>query len=192
MTYSSTDPADVYAEAHWGIDPKRIYRRNIPGMHDGFVAVELGKLVELHVDADEPIIVEIDGEHRRSPVFFAFSPDETQRLHIVAPADVRRDVKRLFWRSDAPTRWLGDVARTLGGGRRARQNRWTWPRVRVQPVGVVTHVVYATDKQGDGYSHYIHEFGEVSGVRPVLAVSGRGELFLAGGNYAVPPEGITD
>jgi hypothetical protein len=65
--------------------------------------------------------------------------------------------------------------------------------VHASPVGILTHVVYATDKKGDGYSFYIHKLGEESGLRPCLAVDGQGRMWIAGGNYkGNPTPGITD
>ena len=62
----------------------------------------------------------------------------------------------------------------------------------VQPIGIMTNVVYACEKKGDGYSFYIHALGEESGIRPVLGMADDGSLWFAGGNYTAPIQGITD
>ncbi len=92
--------------------------------------------------------------------------------------------------SEIGTYPLQDVAKAAGGRQAAfRQHH---PNVPVIILGLCTHVVYETDKKEDGLSQYIHEFGEESGIRPILTCDKQGRVWLAGGNYTVPPEGITD
>ena len=76
------------------------------------------------------------------------------------------------------------------GGRHAKKD--DYPNVKVRPIGILTNVVYGTEKQGDGYSFYIHHMGEESGIQPALGVDRRGRLWVLGGNYTSPTPGITD
>lgn len=60
-------------------------------------------------------------------------------------------------------------------------------------LGTLEAVVYGTHKQGDGYSHYEHEFGEDGGRKPELAVDpDSGRLHIVGGGYRVEERGIVD
>ncbi len=60
-------------------------------------------------------------------------------------------------------------------------------------LGRLEAVVYATNKKGDGYSHYEHAFGEEGGRKPDLAVDVEsGRLHIVGGAYRVEERGIVD
>jgi hypothetical protein len=83
---------------------------------------------------------------------------------------------------------LADMARSVGG----RHATPDYPDVEAAPIGILTHVVYATEKKGDGYSFYIHKMGEESGIRPALAIDAKGRLWVVAGNYRAPTPGVTD
>jgi hypothetical protein len=60
-------------------------------------------------------------------------------------------------------------------------------------LGELESVTYATDKEGDGHSSYVHEFGEEGGRRPRLAVDvDTRDLVIVGGDYDVQRRGIVD
>lgn len=62
-------------------------------------------------------------------------------------------------------------------------------------IGTAYKIAYRTSKHFHSFkvSVYEHEFGEENGVRPILAYDPRSrKLFLAGGNYEIRPEGITN
>jgi hypothetical protein len=74
-----------------------------------------------------------------------------------------------------------------------------YPDIMVKPIGLLTNVVYATEKGAfggigleDGYSMYIHTHGEESGIQPILAMASDGSLWYAGGDYTCPTAGITN
>jgi len=90
---------------------------------------------------------------------------------------------------------------------RAFRERFHWGRpargvrrAKVAPLpralaklGSLQAIVYATNKAGDGYSHYEHQFGEEGGKRPDLAVDVEsGRLHIVGGSYRVEERGIVD
>jgi len=60
-------------------------------------------------------------------------------------------------------------------------------------LGELESVVYSTDKNGDGFSNYEHEFGEEGGEKPLLAVDPENKkLHVVGGDYTVEDRGIVD
>lgn len=66
------------------------------------------------------------------------------------------------------------------------------PRVLVK-LGTLEAVTYGTNKKGDGYSHYEHEFGEDGGRKPKLAMDvDTGRLHIVGGDYTVEERGIVN
>lgn len=97
-------------------------------------------------------------------------------------------MKKDYWTgSDWEELPLKSLAKEIGG----KQVKG-YPNVEVRPIGILTAVVYACEKEGDGYSFYIHKMGEESGLQPCLAVDEKGRLWIAGGNYTSPIPGITD
>lgn len=83
---------------------------------------------------------------------------------------------------------LSDLAKAVGG----RHGGQEYGDIVAAPLGILTHLVYATEKQGDGFNNYIHKLGEESGIRPALAADNAGRLWIVGGNYTSPTPGITD
>jgi hypothetical protein len=68
------------------------------------------------------------------------------------------------------------------------------PRDRL-PIGPVVSITYHSSKAFHNFEpmDYVHEFGEQSGVEPVLFYDTlNGSLYLEGGTYEVRPEGIVD
>jgi hypothetical protein len=187
----------TYRDWHWGIDPKHTIEWDDPDYPPGEL-VECGRLVELHVrepgERRDTILrlnkKESAGSH------LVFDPNHpNQRLYILSHPDFAARIKASY-RSNPDYKGgskykampLAEVAKAVGGRHGGRD----YADVSVSPVGILTHVVYATEKQGDGYSNYIHKLGEESGIRPALSADAKGRLWVVGGNYTSPNPGITD
>jgi len=194
MARTATNPHERYRQAHWGVAPDREYE-----VHDLDLPahlVEMGKLrgVEVRVGASQRSSAfsidfqQADGDH--DPIL-AFSPKVDQKLYIVMQHD--RDMldwsRTHLWQRDGavPTYDLNEIQDMIGG----RQKRYPLPRLRVQAIGRLAAVIYATEKRGDGPSKYRHKMGEDGGIEPMLCVSEDGRLWIAGGTYTVPNPGIT-
>jgi len=128
----------------------------------------------------------------------AFDPNHAdERLYLLMPAPVCIALKARFWgENTAPSRSLAEWA-TLAGGRHGKRAHVSpadggYPQLMGKPVGILTAVVYWTNKEGDGPSFYIHRMGEVSCYLPILACDPQGRLWVCGGNYLAPTPGITD
>lgn len=196
----------AYTKWHWGIKPLKEVEWNDPDLPD--YLIETGRLVELHYKPLLPYI-----ENPNSDIFYA-DPDDFQtkiiklnktdsnkshlafdpkhkyeRLYILSSPAFKKKMKK-YWQ-DSP--WeaisLKDAAKEAGGKHGKMKD---YPNVKVRPIGVLTHVTYACEKKGDGYSFYIHHMGEESGIQPWLVVDRKGKLYIAGGNYTSPTAGITD
>lgn len=186
-----TDPVERFTSSHWGIPPTKVYEVDDPDLPDDLVM--MGFLRELQ-------LIDEDGDHLKIDWFpkkgclLAFSTDNREHLYLICDDGTMEKNRRILLRKQNPGGEpepyydLTALAKAAGG----RQARWKHNPVDVQLLGEASHVVYATDKSGDGFSEYIHELGEESGVRPYLGVDDRGRFWLAGGNYTVPDEGITD
>lgn len=181
-----TDPAERFQSAHWGVPPNRRW-------HEPDVAgelVEMGKLLELHVDGEVCVEYPKTRQGDRPPIL-AFTTDTAERLYISLPDELKRENARNLIEPGAPWVSLDAAAKQAGG----RQTRWGYPAVQVQVIGPCTHVVYATHKEGDGPSEYQHEFAEEKtpqSRKPLLCVDRVGRLWLAGGSYRVSDDGIED
>lgn len=160
--------------------------------------VECGRLVRLHFRAPRK------GHPRRErdtmfelarPVarrsFLAFDADHpNQRLYLCVAPEATPHIAQRFWHENtAPAMPLSHVA-ALAGGRHGKSDGY--PDVMVKPVGLLTSIVYHTDKNGDGPSYYIHQMAEESCYFPFLAADAQGRFWVAGGNYTCPVQGITD
>ena len=185
------NPDKVYEDWHWGVKPvaKKEWKDN--HLPKGSL-VECGRLVEVHYR--EP--------GKQKDTIIRLSRDEGNGSHLVF--DPRHPCQRLYILSHKKfaermrqqhltnpkyqAKPLRDLAK-IAGGRHAMND---YPKVEATPLGVFTHVVYACEKQGDGYSFYIHELGEESGKAPIIALDERGRMWVCGGNYTVPNPGITD
>lgn len=184
-----------YVSSHWGMPLQRVLDHPDPDLPS--VLVGMGKLIELHYQHPnkyQPPPYEEGCDDCDAVITFptgcilAFDNTKTQRLYAILTPEAQAGVcQRYPVGRSAPL--LEDVAHSVG----ARQNRFRGsPVVRVNPIGLVTHVVYRTNKKGDGLSEYIHRFGEEKGPPPLLCSDVKGRLWFAGGSYSVPDEGITD
>lgn len=181
------DPYERYKKWHWG-NPATMEIEwedsDVPK-----VMVGIGNLHELHVrpiggGKTDELVMEEGADN-----WIAFDPDHPyERLYLLLSNAVQKDVKSLLVDPDGEWWNLGALSKAVGG----KQSDHPYPDVEVQPVGELTHVVYFTDKKGDGLSQYIHEFGEESGILPLLAASKDGRLWVSGGNMTSPYAGITD
>ena len=191
--------AEAYADWHWGIpitSVKDISDEDYGAPDD--LLIEAGRLVEVHFrqpNKRKDTVVRLNRKEANGS-HLVFSPDHPhQRLSIIShPEFARRMHKRFRQNSqyEGGSRYaelsLREVAKQIGG----RHGTPDYPNLAVVPLGILTHVVYATEKKGDGFSFYIHKMGEESGVKPALAIDDRGRLWIAGGNYTSPTPGITD
>jgi hypothetical protein len=197
-THESDLGEKTYSDWHWGIAPKTIIDWDDPDLPEGEV-IECGRLVELHYrepgQRKDTVMKmsrkEANGSH------LVYDPNHPYgRLYILSHADFTDRMKKKYRNNpnfENGTKYreaaLTDLARAVGG----RHATGDYPDVDAAPVGILTHVVYATEKKGDGYSFYIHKLGEESGVRPCLAIDAKGRLWIVGGNYrGNPTPGITD
>lgn len=193
------------ADWHW-FDPKeydkqlKIVEWEDPDFPDG-VLIECGNLARIHFRAPA---VEGSGKHprrRRDTMLtlskpaaarshLTFDPNHPgDRLYILIPEDVQVNLKTRFWdENPIPERSLEEWA-MMAGGHHARGG---YPDVVAKPVGIMTAVVYYTEKKDDGKSFYIHKMAEVSCTFPILVCDDRGRLWVCGGNYRSPTPGITD
>jgi hypothetical protein len=184
---------------HWGLPTQRVVDCHDPDMPP--MLVECGRLIRLHVRAPRgnrkahPLRVRdsmIEFSKAVSPrCHIAFDPNHpAQRLYIVLPVNVRKVIKQRFWdQNQAQEVDLNQLAAIMGG---THGRMLGYPHVAVKPVGILTAIVYATAKQGDGQSFYIHAVAEVSSQFPALAIDGKGRLWVAGGSTTSPTAGISD
>jgi hypothetical protein len=158
--------------------------------------VECGRLIELRL--------RVPGQRRNLAITLAgkeanrshlcFDPDHpAQRLYICSSPAVRAEAKARFW-GRGGERWnLNDLAEAIGD----RHGTRDYPDVTIEPVGILSDVIYSTPKQGDFEddgevkSSYIHAMGEEGGTQPALAVDRNGRFWVAGGSYTCPTPGIT-
>lgn len=158
--------------------------------------VDCGRLVELHYRMPEQKATIKDKLFKiprvlSNTVHLAFDPNHpSDRLYIVTNnPKVRKKFKDKFYVNNPHELMpLSEMAEWIGG-RHATDDYFDCD---AKAVGILTAVTYACEKVGDGYSFYIHRMGEESGIQPILAVSSDGSLWIAGGNYTCPIQGITD
>jgi len=190
----------AYTDWHWGVEPSQVVPIKPPSVIKSkedkkrwkdMKLVECGRLVEIHYSP-------LDSAKKKDRVYelsqkdsnsshLAFDMDhKNQRLYFILSSKVKRSNLKKF-KNKYPYVPLEDLAAEVGG----KQSK-DYEDIDVKPIGIMTNVVYACEKKGDGYSFYIHALGEESGVRPVLAMAKDGSLWFAGGNYTAPIAGITD
>ncbi len=174
-----TDPVRRYKSSHWGNPSTKIYDIKDPDLPDELV--KMGDLLEIKVKGGATI------DAFTPKCLLAFSPRLDERMYNILTKKCQKGMKRLI---NPKREWvsLTDAADQVGG----RQADFTYPPIEIQVLGEVVHLVYHTDKVGDGPSDYIHTMGEESGVMPLLGVDRDGRLWYAGGDYSVPDEGITN
>ena len=215
---SHLSPREIYRKWHWGKNPTYRAKVPIPGLSENHPVNECGLLTEIHIDPfrnDLPlpsvIIADMTNEAAEKPthisrlteiaidpvdynnnhlVFDIRHPD--QRLYPVLSKSSMQDAARALWKKGERTYTPYQLAREVGG-RHAQQN--DYPRVRVQPLGIIYYVTYYTWKEDEkgkpSPSKYIHRMGEEGGIEPILAVSKSGHLFICGGTYTCPWGGVT-
>ena len=154
--------------------------------------VECGRLVEVHFREPgkrKDTIIRLTREEANGS-HLCFDPNHpAQRLYMLCSPKFRDRIKQSFLRNPQyQSVGLSELAR-IAGGRHALRD---YANVSAMPLGVCTHVVYACDKKGDGYSFYIHKLGEETGINPLVAADAKGRLWMAGGDYTVPNPGITN
>lgn len=188
--------AQAFEDWHWGIGAHKVVDwddNDMPPM-----LIECGRLIRLHVRApradrhprrDRDAWIEFSREIS-SGSHIAYDPDHPhERLYLLVHPKAMKAIQQRFWRQNPALPMALNRLALMAGGRHARTD---YPEVVVKPIGVLTAVVYATNKKGDGPSYYIHQMGELSHHFPILAVDQTGRLWIAGGNYTSPTPGITD
>ena len=197
MGTSAAKGSKSYEEWHWGIPHKQVVEWNDPDLPDGDL-IECGRLVEVHIrepgQRKDTVIKlsrkEANGSH------LCFDPNHpNQRLYILSHAEFREKMKKKYRQNPQyvnGTKYrempLVDLAEAVGG----HHADGDYPDLAAAPLGVLTHLVYATEKKGDGFSFYIHKMGEETGLRPCLAIDARGRMWVVGGAYKSPTPGITN
>jgi hypothetical protein len=191
----------AYDDWHWGNCAHKVVDWNdsdFPRM-----LIECGRLIRLHVRVPDSVTgVRRHPRRRRDAMIefarnvssnshVAYDPDHRhERLYLLVDSRASQALKQRFWDDNPMDPQPLQYWASLAGGRHGRSR--DYPDILVKPVGVLTDIVYKTDKQGDGLSFYIHKMGELTHHLPILCVDERGRLWLAGGNYTCPTPGITD
>jgi hypothetical protein len=181
-----------YTKWHWGKAPKAVIRWN-DSAYPQKIMPECGRLVELRVKqpgkrAATRIVLtnpEANGSH------LVFDPTHrNQRLYVFSHPKFREKMRTKYGMREnyAPSHKLAAIAKAVGG----HHGTSDYPSLTGQWIGELTHVIYATDKEGDGFSFYIHKMGEEGGKRPHLVVDGQGRCWIVGGDYTVEEGGITN
>ena len=187
----------AYEDWHWGVGGQKVVDWKDSDMPA--TLIECGRLIRMHVRAPgggthprrkRDTMIELS-QRASQGSHVAFDPEHPdERLYLLLSPSTRPTMKERFWdHNNLPATDLNQMA-SYAGGRTGR--RKDYPHVAVKPVGVLTAVVYYTNKKGDGQSYYIHQMGELSHNFPILCVDRKGRLWLAGGNYTCPTPGITD
>lgn len=179
--------ARQYRKWHWGIPAGIEVEVVDPDFPDKLV--EIGRLAELHIEGVRPYKIKLPTNLMRIS-HAAFDPDhEYQRIYFVLPEVARAYMIRQIPSAVISKRAfpLSTIAKAVGG-----RHGYDYPRVAAIPVGILSHIVYFTNKKGDGPSLYIHEMGEMGGIRPMVCVDKNGRFWLAGGSYTCPIPGITN
>ena len=188
----------AYKGWHWGIDARQVVDWDDADYPE--TLVECGRLVRLQIRLPRAEGKKRHPRHERDTMIelsqkmsanshIAYDPsDKYQRLYLLIPEEAREAIRQRFWddNSFAPMA-LTQVAQVAGG-----HHQGGYPNLDVKPIGIATVVVYWTNKQGDGFSYYAHQFGEVSGRHPILCCDEQGRLWLAGSSTTAPTPGITD
>lgn len=208
--------ADAYKTHHWGYAATHSKPVALPGLPRDYPLTEMGLLTHLHLDSmpglrlpkirtnrmddaaammgyepAELSVIEVD-QGDLNDNHLSWDPSHPhQRLYLNLSPSSRKDAKSLF-RKGEPTFSLFECAQMAGGHHAKRDD---YPEVQVQPLGILYFASYYTLKEDESGqpspSIYIHRMGEEGGVEPVLAVSSDGNLWICGGSYTVPVDGIT-
>jgi len=191
----SGSPEEMYTQWHWGIKPNpKPLKIDDPDYPE--ILIECGRLVEFtyrppnHNPKLKDKIFKLDKVDSNN-THLAFDPEHPHdRLYIIsttkkAKNNISKELYKPNPHVDVP---IADISRFAGGKHAASD----YPNVEARALGVMTTVVYACEKKPDGYSFYVHKLGEESGVQPIVAVGNDGRLWIVGGNYTAPLQGITD
>lgn len=188
---------DSYREWHWGISPTKVIEWDDPDYPEGEL-VECGRLVEVHFrepGQKRDTVIRLTKKERDAS-HLVFDPNHpSQQLYILSSPEFASRMRNSYRKnpeysggSKYRVMPLSDLAKAVGG----RHGGQEYGDIVAAPLGILTHLVYATEKQGDGFNNYIHKLGEESGIRPALAADNAGRLWIVGGNYTSPTPGITD
>jgi hypothetical protein len=181
----------------WGAEPTRVIDWDDPDVPDMMTACGYAVRFQYrpvqtarHPRREQDYCIQLDQDMAANS-FIAFDPrHKFHRLYFLLDARACRLLKKhLYDMIDFEPHQLSAVAAVIGG-RHGKLN--DYPDVLVKPIGVLTGVMYATEKLGDGESIYLHMMGEISHHPPALCVDAKGRLWCAGGNYTAPIPGITD
>ena len=215
---SAQDRADkAYKTHHWGYEPTHRKQVDLPGVPSDYPLTEMGLLTHLHLDPmpgidlptvrtnslddaaammgyepDSLGVIEVD-ETDLNNNHLSWDPSHPdQRLYLHLSPSSKRDARKL-WQRGEPSFTPLELAKLVGGRHAKRDD---YPKgLQLQPLGILYFTSYFTlkeDENGvDSPSIYIHRMGEEGGVEPVLAVGSDGSLWICGGSYSVPVDGIT-
>ena len=196
--------AKTYKKLHWGKEGAEF--REIDNPHAPDRMVEMGKLSELRVvplSNDKPgsskkiaeenlLNIEIEEDKINDNILFVDTIHPQNRLYLHFDDEALEDGKEFFdLLSDAPVLTLNQLS-NLAGGDQAGED---YPNLRAKPIGRLSHILYVTLKEGEGGpATYVHEMGEEwkkeEGIRPILAISANGQMWIVGGSYRVEAPGI--
>ena len=164
--------------------------------------IECGRLVRMHVRAPKPAgkkghpraerdtMIELS-QSVSADSHIAYDPEHPrQRLYLLIDPKARVTLRQQFWDKNAMSSMSLNALGRIAGGKHGVMG--DYPNVQVKPIGVLTAVVYSTDKKSDGPSYYIHQVAEISFSYPILAVDKDGRLWISGGSYTSPTAGISD
>jgi hypothetical protein len=188
--------AKLYEKWHWGEKPQMVI--DWPDTDFPPNLIECGRLVRLHFRAPGSVhprrqrdtMLEFAKKTARRS-FLAYDPDHpNERLYLLVDPAAWEKLSQRFWHENTATPMpLGEMA-MLAGGRHGKTN--DYPDILIKPIGILVAFVYHTTKKTDGSCYYIHNAGEESCFYPVLCCDEIGRLWLAGGNYTCPVQGVTD
>ena len=184
-----------YTDKHWGSKPLGVmhYDDGLDLMLDGW-----GRMVEIHYREPRKLRDSKISCTRAEAGGSELAYDKlhaNQRLYVCMAPAFKTRMKETFItnKKKNPAATYGymplvEVAK-ITGGRHAKRD---YPDVDVTPLGTATHVTYATEKGPDGYSFYIHQLGEETGIKPVLTIDRTGQLYFAGCDYWGDTAGINN
>lgn len=202
----ANEAKDVVARWHW-YEPEeyeqelKLLEWDDPDFPEGAL-IACGNLWRLHVRLGDKIAKKKfhprrDRDHvitlkmramRNSYVTFDLN-HRFQRIYLLIAPEAMKSIKETLWdRHPGPELSLSYLA-AVAGGRHATPD---YPDVKAKPLGLLTGILYFTDKKGDGPSPYLHVMGENTCYIPILACDERGRLWVCGGNYTSPYPGIMD
>ena len=200
------DGRKVFTEWHWGNQPLQEFEIKPPSVlnnaddkkhWDDMKLSECGRAVEIHFSPfgtspkkrDTIIRLPKKMAEKSHLAFDVNHPN--QRLYYCLSKDAMNKMKREYGQIKNPDDDMMPLVELAeyAGGKHATDDYYD---IDVKPLGIITNVVYLTDKKSDGLSYYIHEMGEETGIRPALGIASDGSLWIAGGDYTSPVAGITN